>query len=149
MALAFVVHLLGDLHQPLHVGEHDDRGGNQVNARYGVIGGELNLHSIWDGLSPSAASRQPPGGPRGILSADLAPRARRHAAGQRRGLGARSWQVSHDDVYGRSSPIPAAGKHEAPVTVDEAMTQKLIPAVRLQIARGGLRLAKLLNEALG
>jgi hypoxanthine phosphoribosyltransferase len=35
------------------------------------------------------------------------------------------------------------------VTVDEAMTQKLIPAVRLQIARGGVRLAKLLNETLG
>src|SRR3954447_7944647 len=37
MALAFVAHLVGDLHMPLHVGEHDDAGGNQINARYGVI----------------------------------------------------------------------------------------------------------------
>jgi hypothetical protein len=33
--------------------------------------------------------------------------------------------------------------------IDEATTQRLIPVVRKQIARGGLRLARLLDEALG
>jgi hypothetical protein len=45
-ALLFLVHFLADLHQPLHVGRGNDRGGN-----WEVVGffGELtNLHSVWD-----------------------------------------------------------------------------------------------------
>jgi hypothetical protein len=34
MALRFVIHLIGDVHQPLHVGDDDDRGGNQVQVRF-------------------------------------------------------------------------------------------------------------------
>ena len=49
MALAFLVHFMGDLHQPMHAGDHGDLGGNKVAANYGVIGGRTNLHSIWDG----------------------------------------------------------------------------------------------------
>ncbi len=46
--LLWVVHLVGDLHQPLHVGDASDRGGNEVDVysqhgRYPV-----NLHSEWD-----------------------------------------------------------------------------------------------------
>jgi hypothetical protein len=149
MALAFVAHFLGDLHQPLHVGEHDDSGGNQINARYGVIGGKLNLHSIWDGLLAERAISSPPGGPRGILAqispADLVAMQQGNVDDWAR----ETWQLSHDDVYGLLFANPCQGKNKGPVTVDEAMTQKLIPAVRLQIARGGVRLAKLLNETLG
>lgn len=46
MALRFVVHILGDLHQPLHVGGGDDRGGNSVKVTF--FGRETNLHSVWD-----------------------------------------------------------------------------------------------------
>jgi hypothetical protein len=45
-ALAWVCHLVGDLHQPLHVGYKDDRGGNQVEI---VFNGEPEeLHEFWD-----------------------------------------------------------------------------------------------------
>jgi hypothetical protein len=50
-ALKWVVHLVGDLHQPLHTGDHNnDRGGNDVKITYfGNTGnGHMNLHSIWD-----------------------------------------------------------------------------------------------------
>ncbi len=45
-ALKFVVHFVGDLHQPLHAEDHDDKGGNDVQ----VIGFDKprNLHAIWD-----------------------------------------------------------------------------------------------------
>ncbi|HSG89498.1 MAG TPA: S1/P1 nuclease [Pseudomonadales bacterium] len=46
LALRFAVHLVGDLHQPLHVGNGSDRGGNQFEVRY--MGDETNLHSVWD-----------------------------------------------------------------------------------------------------
>lgn len=45
-ALKWVVHLVGDLHQPLHVGDRGDRGGNDVKLTW--QGRPSNLHSIWD-----------------------------------------------------------------------------------------------------
>lgn len=46
-ALKFIVHLTGDLHQPLHMGRKDDKGGNTVE--YNWFGKKANLHSVWDG----------------------------------------------------------------------------------------------------
>lgn len=45
-ALKFMVHLVGDLHQPLHVGLAEDRGGNSVRVKWFKT--ESNLHTIWD-----------------------------------------------------------------------------------------------------
>lgn len=45
-ALKFVVHLVGDVHQPFHAGNRDDRGGNRFQVRVGKEG--TNLHSAWD-----------------------------------------------------------------------------------------------------
>ncbi|MCB9170867.1 MAG: S1/P1 nuclease [Flavobacteriales bacterium] len=45
-ALKFLVHLIGDLHQPLHVGRGDDKGGNTVQVQW--MGHGSNLHRVWD-----------------------------------------------------------------------------------------------------
>lgn len=45
-ALKFVVHLVGDAHQPLHAGNRPDRGGNRFQVRVGDEGS--NLHAVWD-----------------------------------------------------------------------------------------------------
>jgi len=45
-ALAFYIHFVGDIHQPLHVGRRDDYGGNQVKVKW--FGRNTNLHSVWD-----------------------------------------------------------------------------------------------------
>lgn len=68
MALAFLVHFVGDLVQPMHAGDKGDLGGNRVAANYGIIGGRVNLHSIWDGLLAERAISTPPGGARAILA---------------------------------------------------------------------------------
>jgi hypothetical protein len=47
LALRFIVHLVGDLHQPLHVGSGNDRGGNDRKVTFQRE--ETNLHSVWDG----------------------------------------------------------------------------------------------------
>lgn len=44
--LKMIVHLVGDIHQPLHVGCCDDRGGNNVKVKWARS--ETNLHSVWD-----------------------------------------------------------------------------------------------------
>ena len=46
LALRFIVHIVGDLHQPLHVGKGDDRGGNDVKVTW--FGHPTNLHAVWD-----------------------------------------------------------------------------------------------------
>ena len=45
-ALRFLVHFVVDLHQPLHVGRAEDRGGNAIAVVY--EGETINLHSFWD-----------------------------------------------------------------------------------------------------
>lgn len=45
-ALKFVVHLVGDVHQPLHTGRAEDQGGNRIKVTF--RGKETNLHSLWD-----------------------------------------------------------------------------------------------------
>ena len=46
IALKFLVHLVGDIHQPLHVGNGTDRGGNDVKVEW--FRESSNLHRVWD-----------------------------------------------------------------------------------------------------
>ena len=46
LALKILVHLVGDIHQPMHMGRRCDRGGNNVNVKF--FNSNSNLHSIWD-----------------------------------------------------------------------------------------------------
>ncbi len=46
----FLVHFVGDMHQPLHCSDNNDQGGNKVLVKFGDRGGSrpYNLHSLWD-----------------------------------------------------------------------------------------------------
>jgi hypothetical protein len=46
-ALKFIVHFIGDVHQPMHVSYRDDRGGNLLRVSF-VNSPETNLHRVWD-----------------------------------------------------------------------------------------------------
>ena len=51
IALRFLAHLVGDVHQPLHVGNGFDLGGNACRVKTAGVAGaarELNLHAFWD-----------------------------------------------------------------------------------------------------
>ncbi|MCC9136777.1 S1/P1 nuclease [Pontibacter silvestris] len=45
-ALKFIVHIIGDIHQPMHAGHSEDQGGNKTKVT--LRGKETNLHSVWD-----------------------------------------------------------------------------------------------------
>jgi hypothetical protein len=146
-ALVFLVHFMGDLHQPLHAGDRHDRGGNDMKADYGFRP-NTNLHTIWDGLLADRAISSPPGGPLGILAG--VPKADRaaEAAGTVEDWSRENWQVAHDAyaaLLGEAcAPVPAT----RPVLTNDRIAA-LVPVMRRQIARGGLRLARLLDETLG
>lgn len=55
LALKMLVHLLGDLHQPMHLGHASDLGGNTIKVKF--FNRETNLHSVWDSSLPEAAHK--------------------------------------------------------------------------------------------
>ena len=148
MALAFLVHFVGDLHQPLHGSEHDgDQGGNKVKASYGFIPG-TNLHSIWDGLLADRAISTPPAGAEGILSQTPPERRVEMAQGTLKDWSLESWELARTKVYGSLIPDPCTKPAPEKVVMNQANIEELIPLLREQVAKGGVRLARLLDEAL-
>lgn len=145
-ALVFLIHFVGDLHQPLHAGEKDDQGGNKVSADYGDFTAKrLNLHSIWDGY---LAERAISTGPNLVRRYSTAERAK-VAAGSVTDWSRESWAVARDVTYATAIGGDPCGPTPTRVKLDNATIETLVPTVRLEVERGGLRLAKLLDQALG
>jgi len=149
MALIFLVHFVGDLHQPLHASERDnDAGGNKLRAHYGAIAGRTNLHSIWDGLLAERAISTAPGDAKGLLAATTPESRATMEAGSVTDWAKESWELSRDTVYPTATHAPACPPTKpADAGLDEAQIQQLIPVVRQRVLRGGLRLAKMLDDA--
>ncbi|MBN8816680.1 MAG: hypothetical protein J0J06_14680 [Sphingomonas sp.] len=145
-ALVFLIHFVGDLHQPLHAGEKGDKGGNDVKADYGTYtASRLNLHSIWDGY---LAERAISTGPSLVHRYPAAERAR-IAAGSVTDWSRESWQVARDATYATAVGGDPCGPTPTRAKLDNATIERLVPTVRLEVKRGGLRLAKMLDRALG
>jgi hypothetical protein len=144
MALAFLIHFVGDLHQPLHAGDRGDLGGNRVKAGYGLYAPErFNLHSLWDGPLAERAITTPPPAIRTYSSAERA----KLAKGTIEDWSRESWQVSRDIAYAQAmGGDPCAKGPERSVLSDEQIAAA-VPAARDQVVRGGVRLARLLDEA--
>jgi hypothetical protein len=147
MALAFLVHFMGDIHQPLHAGDRGDRGGNDFKADYGAIR-KSNIHTIWDGLLADRAISQPPGGALGILGEVSAAERSAYRQGSLADWGKDSWQAAHDFAYGSLMADPCGPLPATRPVMSEEIIRKLVPVLRLQVAKGGIRLARLLDEAL-
>jgi nuclease S1 len=149
MALAFLVHFVGDLHQPMHGGDRGDKGGNDVKANYGIIGGRTNLHSIWDGYLAERAISTPPAGPRALLAATPAIEQAALAGGSVEDWSRESWEAARTYAYRSLIGDPCGPRPEARPTLTDEDVRSLIPVVRRQVVAGGLRLARLLDDALG
>lgn len=149
-ALSFLVHFVGDIHQPLHVGENEDMGGNAVKADYGMAPGR-NLHSIWDGVLAERAITSAPDLVRRYSAQEKA----RLATGTLEDWERESWQVSRDFLYplafGGKLPcdLGAEAKQAQKVVWSNDAIEKAIPVIDERIERAGLRLARMLDEALG
>lgn len=145
-ALAFLIHFVGDLHQPLHAGDRADKGGNDVPAAYGAYAPDrFNLHSVWDGpLAERAVSGPPP-----IVRRYPAAERRRLASGSVTDWSRESWQVSRNAAYASAMGGDPCAPAPARVVLDDAAVARLAPVLRREVTRGGLRLARLLDEALG
>lgn len=147
-ALAWLVHMMGDMHQPMHGGDRGDLGGNRVSAAYGIVEGRMNLHRLWDGPIAERAITQ--GAP--IVRRYSAPERSPYLTGSVEDWALESWSIARDTVYTTAQHGPACGPALQPgerARHDDADIEALIPVVRLQVLRASLRLAAALDRALG
>ena len=134
-ALAFVCHLVADLHQPLHAGFRDDRGGNTVTVEY--RGEEMNLHRFWDSGLVRTHLRDE-GEMVNRLTAAGAP------------IAAQGWQPGDVVHWTDESHALAAGfAYPAGRIVDEAFADRSWSITVVQWERAAGRLAQVLNAVLG
>jgi S1/P1 Nuclease len=149
MALAFLTHFVGDLHMPLHAGDRGDRGGNDVKAAYGIVAGRVNLHLLWDGPLAERAITTPPAGPKALVAGLNAGERAQLTAGSAEDWSREAWAFSRDVAYATALGGDPCGPVPPRAMIDNAQIEKLIPEVRNQMGKAGLRLARLLDEALG
>ena len=149
MALAFLIHFVGDLHQPMHAGDHDDLGGNRVAANYGVVGGRANLHGIWDGWLAERAISTPPAGAAALLAEIPAAERSVLASGTVEDWSREMWSNAFNQAYSPLVGDPCGQPPAARPTLTESQVRALTSGVRRNVAEGGIRLARLLDDALG
>ena len=135
-ALLFLIHFVGDLHQPLHASDRHDKGGNGFPVYLGRK--RSNLHRVWDEDLVEALGPDPM-----IDAADieteLSPDTKaRIVAGRPADWADESFQLGTREIYAR---LPALG----PVRLPRDYAGRERAVVRLQLARAGFRLAMLLN----
>jgi hypothetical protein len=154
-ALKWVVHLVGDIHQPLHAANRGDRGGNRVQVSFfgerdNPPYGSLNLHAVWDVhmVRRLVAER---GGENAIVSAPIADRARKTwEKGSISDWIVESHRIARDTVY-PLLPVAASCSDKIldVVVIDKTYYAKASPLIEIQIRKAGVRLARVLNETLG
>ena len=105
------------------------------------------MHKIWDGyLAERAISTPQPDAP-GLLSEVPHSERPKLAAGAVEDWSRESWEVTRQVVYGAHAAVPCTQRADR-VTLDAAKIEAAIPVVREQVVKGGLRLARMLDEAL-
>jgi len=152
-ALKWVVHLVGDLHQPLHAATNDDRGGNLVAVVLEGVHtrGRENLHRVWDndlvGLALRSRSRQQP--PRNIDALAVEAKQLTADAGQGSpdGWASESNNLARNVTYHYQGFVCDAVPGN-PVVLDAAYQEEAEAIVRERLLLAGARLAALLNQTL-
>ncbi len=135
LALKILVHLVGDIHQPMHMGHASDLGGNRWMVKY--FGKDTNLHSIWDSSLPESAhkwsytewQREIDRASDDEISLIL-------NQGNPTTWGAETYEIAKK-VY-KETP------EESKISYDEVAYWT--PVIEMQFLKGGLRLADLLNS---
>lgn len=143
MALQFLLHFVGDEHQPLHSSDEQDRGGNdkKVSAT-GITAG--NLHSYWD-----TAFVQRLGTDISQVASNLIAHISNAQIYQWQQQTPRDWSleaynIAKTDIYGKLPAPSSTGSYRLPTSYVNNATY----VVAIQLSRAGVRLAKILNDSL-
>ncbi len=140
-ALQFLLHFVGDVHQPLHVSNDRDQGGNaKLVSAAGIAAG--NLHHYWDtefvvllGVDPNTVAKD-------LLGRISTAQAQAWAAGDATTWALEAHQVGVTAAY--ALPAPENSRY----TLDGQYVARAREAVATQLSKAGVRLGMVLNGAL-
>lgn len=136
-ALMFLIHFVGDMHQPLHCSDNKDKGGNDV--RVVLFDRPGNLHGTWDSGLLGRMGKEDD------LFPQLLQEAEKHQKKWSKGTVANWAEESHKAaqkiVYGKLPKEPKG----TPAPIGEAYEKLADPLIRMQIEKAGDRLAGVLN----
>jgi hypothetical protein len=132
--LRLLIHFIGDIHQPLHVGHPDDAGGNRVRVQW--FGEATNLHTVWDERLPDFQK----------LSYTEWARAINHASSTQR----LAWQKQPIAEWIWESYEIAGDVYAGITQPDQRLSYRYnfdyIGVINQQLLKGGIRLAGILNH---
>jgi S1/P1 Nuclease len=137
-ALKYLVHYIGDIHQPLHASDNHDRGGNDVTVTF--MGRGTNLHAVWDSgiLAPVVRGDERSYALR--LMADITPAVRMQwSQSDPISWANESHEIAAQVIYEK---LPHSG------VLPDSYKADALPIVNEQLERAGVRLAMVLNESL-
>jgi len=144
VALKFVLHLVGDLHQPLHAADDHDAGGNRKRVvAEGFRPG--NLHHFWDVEFVERLGTDPRQVTAAIVAGIADEQRRAWSAGTIWEWTMEAFELARRDAYGRLTGPSANGVYP----LDTGYIDAAVKDVRMQLGRAGVRLAAVLNKALG
>jgi hypothetical protein len=158
LAVQVLVHLVGDIHQPLHASDHGDRGGNEVRVSFTLPSGQqrqTNLHAAWDTdfVRSAFATRDE----RQIASNLVAQAGKVAIRAMQKGTVAQWMAESHamarDSAYGRVPGFACSSEgatdelENARQPLDDRYVAHATGVVPRQLLRAGARIAKLLNRS--
>jgi hypothetical protein len=146
-ALKFLLHFVGDMHQPLHSSDNHDRGGNSVKVSADGIKHQSKdeLHGYWDTQFVDAIAGKSPTTLANQLLMQIAPeQATLWAAGSFEEWAMEAFMIAKNDTYG-TPPLSKA----TPQNLDAAYVARAEKDVAQQLSKAGVRLASVLNKALG
>jgi hypothetical protein len=157
-ALQVLVHLVGDIHQPLHASDDDDRGGNDVRVSFPQPNGRqrrTNLHAAWDTDFVRMAFTVKD--ERRIAQLLVSGAGETAIKAMQKGDAvqwlAESYAISQSIAYGRLPGFACRNDAGTAATVDErqplsvAYVAEVTSVVPKQLLRAGARIAHLLNRA--
>jgi hypothetical protein len=147
-ALRYLVHFVGDLHQPLHCADDTDRGGNNKIVIYkdpqvrGKKGTKIKLHALWDRLVEVKTAESSV-----VLASDLereiTPQQEQEwVKGKPEDWAWEAFTIAHDKIYPDFQP----GGVPLPATYYSGEMRTIVDE---QLERAGVRLAHVLNEIFG
>jgi len=139
-ALKFLIHFVADLHQPLHVGDHNDRGGNLLQVRF--FGEGTNLHRVWDYkiMERHTENEQ-------VWLWDLTFRAKPARVVEWSKGTPEEWATESLVLAKKAYRIPGSQVLIKPGTrLDSEYCREALPEIQLQLAKAGIRTAWMLNQ---
>ena len=146
LALKFLLHFVGDMHQPLHDADNHDKGGNCVLLN---LGGprQVNLHGYWDTVVVRVLGDDPQ-----VVAATLAGHITPEDKAAWEKGDAQSWALEGFDIarnvgYTLGSK-PGCAPDQSPVSLPPGYDEAARKAATIQLEKAGVRLALILNRAL-